>query len=173
MAEIVSYNPNVHLEDFRQMNIESMDWHCKEMREKYQIDIMSYERQTTVPEFIDDTIEPYLNLKPPEGIVYILEVDRNAAGMIAVWKLSENIGEIHMMWIRPEYRGNNYGKSLLKKILEAGRGLGYSTFRLATPKYAHTAQHIYRSAGFKEIEEYREISNPIFSEYWLCMEKKE
>jgi hypothetical protein len=47
MAEIVSYNPNVHLEDFRQMNIESMDWHCKEMREKYQIDIMSYERQTT------------------------------------------------------------------------------------------------------------------------------
>jgi ribosomal protein S18 acetylase RimI-like enzyme len=112
-------------------------------------------------------------MKDKQRIVYILKVHRNSAGMIAVWKLSENIGEIHMMWIRPEYRGNNYGKSLLKKILEAGRGLGYSTFRLATPKYAHTAQHIYRSAGFKEIEEYREISNPIFSEYWLCMEKKE
>lgn len=127
----------------------------------------------TPPEFVERQLESYVNLKPPEGILYILEVDGEAAGMGAITKYSDDIGEIHRMYNRPQYRGRGYAQQILNRLLEAGREFGYTTFRLATPKFAHAAQHIYRKAGFKDIEEYREISNPIATKYWIRMEKKE
>ena len=170
--EIVPFNEEVHMDEFYQMNVETLEWHGVELLENYQFDAWASLGQTKL-EFTKNAIKPYLKLKPPEGINLILEVDGKAAGMLAIWKLSDNMGEIHRMWIRPEYRGNGYSKPLLQKILEAGRSFGFTTFRLATPRFAHAAQHLYRSAGFKEIEEYREVSNPVFSEKWICMEKKE
>lgn len=169
---IVPFNKKVHMDEFFQMNVETLEWHGEELLKNYQFDVWSLFDQT-IHEFTQKAMEPYLKLKPPEGINLILEVDGKAAGMLAIWKLTDNMGEVHRMWIRPEYRGNGYSKPLLHKILEEGRKFGFTTFRLATPKFAHAAQHLYRSVGFKEIEEYREVSNPVFSDNWICMEKKE
>lgn len=171
MVEFVQFDPDVHLDDFRQLCIESFAWHWDQLLENYQVDMVPM--FGTPQEYFVVQLESYITLKPPEGILYILEVDGEAAGMGAITKYSDDIGEIHRMYNRPQYRGRGYAQQLLDRLLEAGREFGYTTFRLATPKFAHAGQHIYRKAGFVDIEEYRDVSNPIARKYWICMEKKE
>jgi ribosomal protein S18 acetylase RimI-like enzyme len=116
----------------------------------------------------------FTKLKPPEGVTLILKVDGNIAGMGAIRKIRETVGELKRMWNRPEYRGKGYGKEMVNKLLEAGRELGCSSFLLDTPKFAYAAQHVYKSAGFKERERYPEsVIQPVFQPYWIYMEKKE
>ena len=171
MEEIIPLEPEVHREEFRQLCIETFTWHKEQLWENYQVNTDTI--FGSIPEFTDHQLESYLSLRPPEGIVYLLEVDAEVVGMVALTKLSDDIAELHRMWIRPEHRGRGFGKKLFSKVMETGREFGYSTFRLATPRFAHAAQHVYRSAGFKEIDEYREVAYPILSQYWISMEKRE
>ena len=65
-------------------------------------------------------------------------------------------------------------EKMLKILLEARRELECSIFRLSTPKFAHAAQHIYRSFGFVEREGYPESEVPVaYKQYWIFMEKTE
>ncbi len=172
MAEIVPFDPNVHMEEFYQMNVETATWHYEQLLVNYQIDIVSILGQTA-QEYVDDNLEPYTSLKPPKGIIYLAVADGDVAGMIAVTKLSDDTGELHRMWNRRKFRGRGFGRQLLNKVLEAGREFGCSTFMLSTPKFAHAAQHLYRSAGFTERGEYPETEvPPDFRSYWIYMEKK-
>jgi len=173
MEELVPFNPDVHTEEFTQMNIEYMTWIFNQLDENYQIDAVSITGQS-VPEWVNDNLEPYTSLKPPEGILYILEVDGDVAGMGALKKLSDETGEVKRMYNRPKYRGRGYGRIMLNRLLGEGGKFGCSSFRLDTPKWAHAAQHLYRSTGFTEREAYpgSEIP-PMLQPYWIWMEKKE
>jgi ribosomal protein S18 acetylase RimI-like enzyme len=173
MVELVLLDPEVHREGFRQLCLETFNWHKEELWDNYQIDTDSFLGKT-ITELVDDQLESYLSLKPPEGIVYLLDVDGDLGGMIALTKMTDDTGELHRMWNRPKYRGRGYGRLLLNKILEAGEGLGCSKFILSTPKFAHSAQHLYRSVGFTEREIYSESPiDPDLQSYWIYMEKKE
>ena len=169
--KIVPFNEEVHRDEFYQMNLETLNWHGEELLENYQFNAWEFLGKTS-EEFTKDEMEPYLKNKPPDGINLILEVEGKAAGMLAIWKISDGLGEVHRMWIRPEYRGNGYSKPLLAEILEKGREFGFTTFRLSTPRFAHAAQHLYRSTGFKDSDDFRDVSHPVFRDAWICMEKK-
>jgi putative acetyltransferase len=172
MVEFVSFALNVHREEYRQLNIELLIWIGNQFQENYQIDAVSLIGQT-IPEYVDDHLEDLSDLKPPTGIIYLLEVEGNIAGMGAIRKLSTAIGEIKRMYIRLFYRGRGYGKQMLKKLIEAGREFGCSLFLLETSKFMTAAQHIYKSAGFIEREEYPESETPtILRPYQIFMEKK-
>ncbi|MBN1683166.1 GNAT family N-acetyltransferase [Candidatus Bathyarchaeota archaeon] len=56
------------------------------------------------------------SLKPSEGILYILKVDGVTAGMGALRRLDDSVGEIKRMYVRPSYRGKGYGKKCLKNF---------------------------------------------------------
>ena len=58
------------------------------------------------------------------------------------------------MYIRPRTRGNGYGKGILNWLEERAREFRFSTLRLDTAEFAEAAVHIYRKAGFKEIQRY-------------------
>jgi ribosomal protein S18 acetylase RimI-like enzyme len=172
MIELVPFNLKVHKEKYRQLNIELITWIANQLRENYKIDSVFIVGQT-VPEYVDSHLEDLAGLQPPEGIIYLLIVEGEIAGMGAIRKLSDEIGEIKRMYVHPAYRGKGYGKQMLNKLLEAGRELGCSSFLLETSKFMKVAQHIYRSAGFVEREEYPEIETPIIlRQYQLFMEKK-
>jgi ribosomal protein S18 acetylase RimI-like enzyme len=172
MEVIVPLNPKVHKEEFRQLCLGTFAWHSEQLWDNYQIDTDSLFGHI-VPELVEDQLESYLGLKPLEDIVLILEVEGEAAGMIAITKLSDDTGELHRMWNRPEYRGRGFGRKLLNSVLEAGRGLGCSSFKLSTPRFALAAQHLYRSVGFTEGDEYPESEvHPELRQYWICLEKK-
>ena len=173
MVELVPFDPDAHMDEFRQMNVDSVRWHIEELQKKYQIDAVSIIGQS-IEEYVDAHLEPYTVLKPPDGVVYILEVEGEVAGMLTLTKLNDDTGELHRMWINLDRRGSGYGRPLLNKVLEAGRDLGCSTIKLSTPKFAHAAQHLYRSAGFQETGEYPESEVPLpLRQYWIYMEKKE
>jgi ribosomal protein S18 acetylase RimI-like enzyme len=165
---------NIHKEKIVQFTIELLQGYDDQLRKNYQIDSVSIIGQSIQKYVNDHLIENFIKIKPPNGIIYMLEVNGNAVGMGAIEKLSDKVAEVKRQYIRPQYRGKGYGKKLFNKVLDSGRKYGCSTFRLSTPKFAHAAQHIYKSAGFKEIKAYPEtIIPPIFHKYWLWMEKKE
>ena len=173
MIEFVPLNPEIHREQFIQLNVEHISWMAEQLKEKYELDAISLIGQT-IPEYVEEHLEDLTSLKSPDGIIFLLVVDGDIAGMGAFRKLRDEIGEIKRMYIRPKYRGRGYGKQMLNRLLETGREFGCSTFWLETAKFMTVAQHIYRSAGFQEMEEYAETEVPtIFRPYWLFMEKKE
>ena len=171
MVGLIPFDLNAHKEEYRQLNIELIAWITDQLGKNYQIDAVSMVGRT-VPEYVDDHLEDLAGLKPPDGIIYLLEAEGEIAGMGAIRKLRDQIGEIKRMYIRPPYRGKGYGKQMLNKLLEAGGKLGCSSFRLETSKFMTVAQHIYKSAGFTERDEYPESETPIvLRRYQVFMER--
>ena len=114
--ELVQFNPKIHLDDFRQLCIESFTWHWDEMWKNYQVDMVpSY---GTPSEFVDRQLESYASLKPPEGILLILEVDGETAGMGAITKFNDDICEVRSFDLKKlPYESMEAWKERLKKIV--------------------------------------------------------
>ena len=74
--------------------------------------------------------------------------------MEAFKKLEDEVGEIKRLYIRPEYRGRGFGTEMFKRLIDKGKEFEYSTLRLNSMDFMTTARHVYRSAGFEEIDEY-------------------
>jgi GNAT superfamily N-acetyltransferase len=176
IAEFLYFDPNVHTDAFRQMYIEWLAGQMDELKEGYGVDFFTIAGRT-VEEIVDSSMDKYSSLTPPNGVLIILEVDSNVAGMVALMRLSESRGYINLMYNRSEYRGKGLGKQLLQRLIEEGRKIGVTCFQLRTPIFSHAAHHIYKSAGFKELEEYPESlipkQSPILKPYSIYMEKKE
>jgi len=170
MAEFVVYDPNVHMEEFRQLDTEYYIW----LGENYASN--PFEHGQTIENIVNRHINILFNLKPPEGIFYILKVGGDVAGMGGLRKLGEDVARIMWMYIRPRYRGKGYGKQMLTKLLDDGRTLEYTRFQLRPTTFGHVALHLYRSVGFKQIEDSESMIPPLSPEdkpYWIDMEKKE
>ncbi len=92
--------------------------------------------------------------------------------MGALRTLKKGIGEIKRMYIKPNYRGNGYGKKILELLLKKGKEFGFSSIRLDTGEFMSAAHQVYRLAGFQERGQYSESEVPeFFLPYWLFMEK--
>ena len=176
MVEFVPFDPDVHREEFVQLDTEYNTWLLDQSIEKYQVDGLSIVGMT-IPDLINDDLDVLTRLRPPEVIYYLIVVEGEAVGMGGLRKLSDEVARIMWMYLRPDYRGRGYGKRMLNKLVEDGRKLGYSAFQLRAPKFGQAALHIYRSAGFKEIKEDSENVLPplhrAFQPQWIDMEKKE
>jgi ribosomal protein S18 acetylase RimI-like enzyme len=173
LVEFVPFDLMLHKEIFIKLNIEFITWIADNFLESYQIDSSSNIGQT-IPEYVETHFEELANLKPPNGIIYLLRENGKIIGMGGLRKLNEETGEIKRMYIRPRYRGRGYGKQLLNTLLEVGREFGCSSFVLETSKFMTAAQHIYQAAGFVKREEYPRTETPeIFRSYQIYMEKKE
>ena len=173
MVEFVPLDPIVHRNDFVQMNIEYITSLQDLLDKTYQLDTRSI-LETSIEQRAKETLKEFSSIKPPNGVVYVLKVDGIAAGMGAIRKIGEGVGEIKRMFNYPKYRGMGFGRMMLNKLLESGREFGFSVFMLDTPRFAFAAQGLYRSVGFKETGVYPESAiQPPWDQYWLYMEKKE
>ena len=172
MAEFVPYDDKMHRSQFLEMNVEYLTWLLNEVSDRTGRDL--YKGRPSVREYVDRALPKFIEAKPPEGIVYILEVDGKMAGMGALRKLEDRVAEIKRMYVRPEHRGHGYGREMLNKLTEAAKEFGYSTLRLDTGEFMEAAVGLYRSAGFRErgpypgIERNWGLSGQIFMEKKLC-----
>lgn len=74
----------------------------------------------------------------------------------------------------PRVQSRGYATQLINNLLDYGKKIGFTSFLLDTAKYMTAAQHIYRKAGFTEIDEYPEAETPsMLKGYVVYMEKKE
>jgi putative acetyltransferase len=92
---------------------------------------------------------------PPEGRLFLAFADENLAGCIALRKLETDVCEMKRLFARQEFRGMKIGKSLIEKLIETARAVGYKKMRLDTyPPKMMKAVKLYESYGFREIPAY-------------------
>ena len=83
MVEFVPFDLNIHKEEYIKLNIELITWIADQFGENYQLDAISIVGQT-IPEYVDDHLKDLTSLKPPDGIIFILVVEGDIAGMGAL-----------------------------------------------------------------------------------------
>ena len=150
-ASYVPYDDEAHRNQFFELNLEYLTRLNELSSARHGIEVNP---NGTVLEYVESVFPLFAAIKPPDGIICILEVDGKPEGMGVLKKLEDTIGEIQRMYICPRARGNGYGKGILNWLEERARVFGFSTLRLDTAEFAEAAVHIYRKAGFEEIQQY-------------------
>lgn len=96
---------------------------------------------------------------PPNGNVFLAWSDGAVIGSVAMRALDNNICEMKRLYVRPAGRGQQLGKQLALRIIQAASEAGYSKMRLDTLPDMVAAQRLYASLGFRAIPAY--VYNPV------------
>ena len=97
---------------------------------------------------------------PPNGRIYLAEVDNVVAGCVALRPMAdERVCEMKRLFVREEFRGQKIGRILTEKILTDAKKIGYHTMRLDTLQRMETARSLYKKLGFTVIPAY--YNNPM------------
>ena len=108
---------------------------------------------------------------PPNGCLLLAAVDGMVAGCACMRRIGPDVGELKRMYVRPAYRGQGIGRSLLVAVLEQAHNARYSRVRLDSARFMKEAHTLYASAGFREIGAYPESEIPEqFRHHWVFME---
>ena len=93
---------------------------------------------------------------PPRGRLILAMEGGEAAGSIALKEMDAERCELKRLYVRPAFRGRGLGRALTEMIIAAAREIGYKEMLLDTLPFLQSAQHIYRAAGFREMEKYND-----------------
>jgi GNAT superfamily N-acetyltransferase len=91
---------------------------------------------------------------PPRGVLLVASVGEEVAGCGAIRDLGDGICELKRIYVRPEYRGRNIGKSISSALLDRAAALGYHTAKLDTLSKLKPAIKLYQDLGFQVTEPY-------------------
>ena len=105
---------------------------------------------------------------PARERCWFAEIDRRIAGTVFLVRSSENVGQLRLMLVEPDARGNGIGTRLIQECLEFARVAGYSTVKLWTNSVLVDASRLYEKAGFRlvESEPYQAFGHDLVSEFW-------
>lgn len=104
------------------------------------------------------------DLIPPRGAFLVASVDGEAVGCGAVKSISPGVGSLKRMWVADGARGLGIGRRILDALEAQARELGLSTLRLETNQTLHEAIHLYRTAGFREVDSFN--ADP-YAHHWF------
>jgi GNAT superfamily N-acetyltransferase len=148
----------------RELFWEYLVWANAKLTSEYGIDLEIHTMHGDMMSSLD-------KFSPPDGRLLLAKCDQDTVGCICMKRLVENVGEIKRMYVRPEFRGEGIGKTLVARVLTEAHIIGYPKLRLDSTKFMHAAHHLYKSFGFFEIEPYKESEIPEeFHQYWVFME---
>lgn len=88
---------------------------------------------------------------PPMGRLLLANYDTQPAGCIALRQVTDQIGELKRMYVRPSFRGKKIGWHLGKRLLDDARAIGYEKVVLDSHISMTQAHKIYEELGFKRV----------------------
>ncbi len=87
----------------------------------------------------------------PLGGLWLARLDGTDAGVIALRRKSEGVGEIKRLWVAPAGRGHGLGRRLVETALTAARRAGYGRLYLETLEQMQAARELYGDLGFSAV----------------------
>ncbi len=97
----------------------------------------------------------------PRGRLLLATHKGKAAGCVALKAVSHAVCELKRLYVRPEFRGLRIGNQLVASLMEEARREGYTKMVLDSHRTMTAAHHIYRSAGFAEVETPADFPEPL------------
>jgi N-acetylglutamate synthase-like GNAT family acetyltransferase len=85
--------------------------------------------------------------------LWIAEQDSRIVGCVAIVAASPQTAQLRWFLVDPSVRGAGLGKRLLREALAFCRDCGYISVILRTVSALEAAAHLYRSTGFRKVEE--------------------
>jgi GNAT superfamily N-acetyltransferase len=171
--KIMQYNPEKHKEDFTKIYHEYGEQFFSDFKENIGKSFRGLDG-INATDFVEQTIESYIGLEPPEGELLVIEIGDELAAIGGIHKLSDDTWEIKRMFTRPKFRRRGLARKILNSLMDTGRDLGCKRFLLDSPSFFKAAHSLYKSEGFLEVEEYPESEIPAdWRQYWIFMEKRE
>ena len=101
----------------------------------------------------------------PRGRILLAEEEGKMVGCVALRDLGGGACEMKRLYVRPGFRRGGSGRALAAEIVRIAKHEGYERMRLDTLSSMKTANALYKSMGFREIEPYR--FNPICGAVYL------
>jgi ribosomal protein S18 acetylase RimI-like enzyme len=103
---------------------------------------------------------------PPHGCILLAKLSGNYVGCVALRSLEDKICEMKRLFVTPEYRGRDIGRTLTCSVIDAAREMGYEKMRLDTIESMKAAKRLYHSLNFRTIQAYcyNPLENPSYME---------
>jgi len=91
---------------------------------------------------------------PPKGEVLLWFKDKNVIACGALREQEPRVGELKRIYIRGDYRGEEFGKPFVRTFIGRARDLGYRRLRSYALGSMTSALEFYQELGFRRIEPY-------------------
>ena len=102
-----------------------------------------------------------------EVAFFVLRANGAPASCGGVRLFGSDYGEIKRMYVRPEFRGQGFGKRMLRHLADYAQARGIDLLRLETGIYQREAIALYESIGFRRIPPFGSYTDDPLS---LCYE---
>jgi GNAT superfamily N-acetyltransferase len=97
---------------------------------------------------------PPADLAPPNGVLFLVRVDGEPAGLGGVRHLDTEVAEVKSMYVASGRRRTGLGRRIIAELEVIAREHGCRATRLDTSRYLTPAVALYRSAGYEEVPDY-------------------
>ena len=95
---------------------------------------------------------------PPRGRLLLAWQGAEAAGVVGLRPIADDICEMKRLYVPPARRGQGIGEALVDRVIAEARASGYRAMRLDTvPATMAKAIALYRARGFRPIPPYYEV----------------
>jgi GNAT superfamily N-acetyltransferase len=101
---------------------------------------------------------------PPVGAWVVAYLGDRAVGCGGVKRLDDTSAELKRIYLAAEARGRGLGRSILERLEQHARELGYELLRLDTGDLQPEALGLFRSAGYEHIADY---NGNTWATYWM------
>ena len=166
IVRVRTNNLDENVEEIQELFWEYLDWANGCLNKQYSINL-------EIKSILDQDIEKIEVFLYPYSRLLLAKDGDFSVGIVCIRKILSDVGEIKRMYVRPKFRGQGIGRSLLDSVIIESQNIGYSKIRLDSTRFMKTAHALYKSAGFYEIDPYVESEiPPIFHQYWIFMEKQ-
>lgn len=166
MTHIIIANKEKHAQPIRELFWEYLQWANDKVKEEFEVSF-------DIVALLDEDMNTLDKFMPTKGRLLLGYVEDRPMGIACLKTLSESIGEVKRMYVRPEARSRGLGRALLHRLLDEAQQIGYERVRLDSARFMADAHRLYRTSGFREIEAYEGSEIPKeFRGHWVFMERE-